>query len=148
MADIIVTATGLKIQLFGGADVKVDGRSIRINEKYTWNGVMLQDVPNAGMLIGYTSTAWTLGVDIMAKLVVKLIKGMEEREKKVVTPRLDPEMGVRRARLLDINATYVNIAVGSMPLAGDRGPWRRRRGYFEDCWKVGFGDLGEGVVFE
>ncbi|KAF3158198.1 hypothetical protein EYR41_006423 [Orbilia oligospora] len=147
-AGIIVTATGLKIQLFGGAHVKVDGQMVNISEKYAWNGTMLQDIPNAAMMIGYTSTAWTLGADIMAQLVIKVMMAMEKRGAKVVVPRLDLGMGVNPAPLLDINATYVKVAVGSVPMAGDRGPWRRRTGYYEDCWKVRFGDVTQELVFE
>ncbi|KAF3205950.1 hypothetical protein TWF679_009129 [Orbilia oligospora] len=106
-ADIIVTATGLKIQLFGGAHLKVDGQMVNISEKYAWNGTMLQDIPNAAMMIGYTSTAWTLGADIMAQLVIKVMVAMEKRGAKVVTPRLDLGMGVNPAPLLDINATQI-----------------------------------------
>ncbi|KAK6517637.1 hypothetical protein TWF506_004823 [Arthrobotrys conoides] len=147
-ADIIVTATGLKIQLFGGVHVKVDGEMVTISEKYAWNGTMLQDIPNAAMMIGYTSTAWTLGADIMAQLVIKVMGAMEERGAKVVVPRLDLGMEVHPAPLLDINATYVKVAIGSVPMAGDRGPWRRRAGYYEDCWKVRFGDVTQELVFE
>ncbi|KAK6497035.1 hypothetical protein TWF481_002013 [Arthrobotrys musiformis] len=147
-ADVIVPATGLRIQLFGGAEIKLDGQAIKINEKYAWNGTMLQDIPNASLLIGYTSTAWTLGADIMAQLVIKVMIEMEERGAKTITPRLDPKMGVKPSRLLDIDATYVKVAVGSTPMAGDRGPWRRRAGYYEDCLKVRFGNLTQGLVFE
>ncbi|KAK6339990.1 hypothetical protein TWF730_001767 [Orbilia blumenaviensis] len=147
-ADIIVTATGLKIQLFGGAEIRVDGELVKICDKYAWNGTMLQDVPNASLLIGYTSTSWTLGVDIMTQLVIKLMGVMEKRGADVITPRLDPTMVVNPAQLLDITSTYVKAAVGSTPKAGDRGPWRRRAGYYEDCLKVMFGDITEELVFE
>ncbi|KAK6523072.1 hypothetical protein TWF281_002495 [Arthrobotrys megalospora] len=146
--DIIVTATGLKIQLFGGAQIRVDGQPIKVSDKYAWNGTMLQDVPNASLLIGYTSTAWTLGADIMAQLIIKLMGVMEQRGARVVTPRLDPTMGVKPAQLLDITATYVKVALESTPKAGDRGPWKRRAGYYEDCWKVRFGDVTQELVFE
>ncbi|KAK6344575.1 hypothetical protein TWF718_006535 [Orbilia javanica] len=147
-ADIIITATGLKIQLFGGADVKVDGQPIKISEKYAWNGTMLQDVPNASLLIGYTSTSWTLGADVMAQLIIKLMGVMESRGARAITPRLDPEIDIKPAMLLDISATYIKVAVGSTPMAGDKGPWKRRAGYYEDCWKLMFGDLTKELVFE
>ncbi|KAF3918232.1 hypothetical protein ABW20_dc0110394 [Dactylellina cionopaga] len=147
-ADIIVTATGLKIQLFGGAQILVDGEPIRINEKYAWNGTMLQDVPNASLLIGYTNTSWTLGVDIMSQLAVRMIGIMERKGARSVTPRLDRTKDLKPAPLLDINATYVKVATESTPKAGDRGPWKRRAGYYEDCWKVRFGDLTQELDFE
>ncbi|EPS40341.1 hypothetical protein H072_5848 [Dactylellina haptotyla CBS 200.50] len=147
-ADIIVTATGLKIQLFGGSRIPVDGESIVLNEKYTWHGAMLQDVPNSTLLIGYTSTSWTLGTDIMSQLTIRLIKMMEQRGAKRITPRVDPSQPLNPAPLLDISATYVKAAADYTPQAGDRGPWRRRVGYYEDCLKVRFGNLTHELEFE
>ncbi|KAK6541339.1 hypothetical protein TWF694_007154 [Orbilia ellipsospora] len=147
-ADIIVNATGLKIQLFGGAQIVVDGEPIKINDKYAWHGTMLQDVPNACLLIGYTSTSWTLGVDIMSQLNIRLLRMMDERGATKMTPRVDPTKPLNPAPLLDISSTYVKVAANYTPKAGDRGPWKRRAGYYEDFLKVKFGNLTRELVFE
>ncbi|KAF3913728.1 hypothetical protein AA313_de0206284 [Arthrobotrys entomopaga] len=147
-ADVIVSATGLKIQLFGGAQILVDGEPITINDKYAWHGTMLQDVPNACLLIGYTSTSWTLGVDIMSQLNIRLIKMMDQRGATKMTPRVDLTKPLNPAPLLDISSTYVKVAANYTPKAGDRGPWKRRAGYYEDVLKLKFGNLTQELVFE
>ncbi|KAJ6261645.1 hypothetical protein Dda_2443 [Drechslerella dactyloides] len=147
-ADIIITATGLKLQLFGGAQILLDGRPLQAHEKYVWNGTMLQDVPNASLLMGYTAFPWTPGVDIMGQLAIRLIKMMDRRGARTVTPRVDSTKELKPAPLLDITSTYFMSSAHYMPKAGDRGPWRRRTGYFEDVWKVKYGNLAEEMVFE
>ena len=66
-ADIIVTATGLAVQMLGGVQVEVDGAPVHANEKVIYKGVMLDGVPNAVMVIGYTNASWTLKADIAAE---------------------------------------------------------------------------------
>ena len=50
-ADVIVTATGLKVQMAGGIDVSVDGVRPAFGDKYMWQCMMVQDVPNAAFAI-------------------------------------------------------------------------------------------------
>ncbi|KAF3935270.1 hypothetical protein ABW19_dt0204260 [Dactylella cylindrospora] len=147
-ADVIVTATGLRIQLFGGAQISVDGRLLNPHDKYVWNGCMLQDVPNAAMMIGYTNASWTLGTDIIAQLAIRLMKIMEEKGATVLTPKLDEKKEMRPVPLLDIRSTYIRAAAKDLPKAAHREPWGARSGYYEDCWKVRFGDLTKEAVFE
>lgn len=49
-ADIIITATGLKVQMCGNATLSIDGKRVDIGEKYLWRGSMLEDVPNLAFL--------------------------------------------------------------------------------------------------
>ena len=46
-ADIVVTATGLKLQLLGGIQILVDGRPVMLGETMNFKGVMFSDVPNS-----------------------------------------------------------------------------------------------------
>ncbi|KAK5016530.1 hypothetical protein LTR16_002631 [Cryomyces antarcticus] len=75
--NIIITVTGLRLQLAGGARLLVDGKPIDVSERSLWKGVMLQDLPNAAFVIRYTIALWTLGADTTAKLVVRLLKHMD-----------------------------------------------------------------------
>ncbi|KAK6331261.1 hypothetical protein TWF696_003321 [Orbilia brochopaga] len=147
-ADIIVTATGLKIQLFGGAPVIVDGMPVQLHEKYVWNGTMLQDLPNTSLLIGYTAFFWTPGADMMGRLAIRLIQMMDQKGVQSVTPRVDKTKELKPTPLINLSSTYFKASAAYMPTSGDRGPWRRRVGYFEDWWKVKYGNLTEELVFE
>ncbi len=59
-ADIIVTATGLNLQLFGGAEIAKDGEPLDLNTTMAYKGMMLSGVPNMAFTIGYTNASWTL----------------------------------------------------------------------------------------
>ncbi|KAF7170539.1 hypothetical protein CNMCM5623_002954 [Aspergillus felis] len=146
-ADIIVTATGLKLQIAGGTSITVDGEKQRVSDKYLWNGVMLQDLPNASFVIGYTNASWTLGADATALFVCRLLKWMERHHKVAAVPRLNPVLGsqMQPRRLLNLNSTYVAAAEKDLPKAADRGPWQPRDNYLSDLMFAKYGRLDEGL---
>src|SRR6478672_28042 len=76
-ADIIVTATGLKLQLLGGIKVAVDGKPVNFGERMNFKGVMFSDVPNLASVFGYTNASWTLKSDLICAYVGRLIKYMD-----------------------------------------------------------------------
>lgn len=146
-ADIIVTATGLKLQMAGGIELKIDGREVVVSEKYMWRGMMLQDVPNAVFVIGYTNASWTLGADATSLFVCRLLRRMEKKTLKVAIPRLgmSEEMRLSRRKVLNINSTYVKAAENALPKAADRGPWKPRDDYLSDRTLGGFKKLDDGL---
>jgi cation diffusion facilitator CzcD-associated flavoprotein CzcO len=144
-ADIIVTATGLKMQIAGGSTIVVDGEKIDISEKFIWNGVMLQDVPNAGFVIGYTNASWTLGADATATLICRLLKYMDRRNITAAIPRVDASSKLQPRRLLNLSSTYISVAEKHLPKAADARPWLPRDNYFSDIFKAMFGRLDTGL---
>lgn len=130
--DILVTATGLRLQIAGGASITVDGVPNPISEKYLWNGVMLQDIPNASFVIGYTNASWTLGADATALFLCRFLRWMDDRGLVAAVPRVPKGAGLQDRRLLNLNSTYVTSAEGSLPKAADRGPWQPRDNYLSD----------------
>ncbi|KAJ5761793.1 uncharacterized protein N7511_005175 [Penicillium nucicola] len=148
-ADIIVTATGLRLQIAGGAVLSVDGSKIDIGDKYLWNGVMLQDLPNASFVIGYTNASWTLGADATALFVCRLLKTLESRKLLAATPRLKAGEAatLQDRRLLNLNSTYVSVAERALPKAADRGPWQPRDHYLKDLKFAQSGDIDTGLEF-
>lgn len=154
-ADIIVTATGLKVRIAGGAKISVDGEPVIVGEKFMWKGVMLQDIPNAAMVVGYTNASWTLGADATALHICRLLKHMEATGFSSVVPRLSPSSGgagewegIKEMPLLNLSSTYITKAKGEFPKAGDRGPWKARGNYFRDLWEAKRGDIRTGLEFE
>ncbi|KZF20984.1 FAD/NAD(P)-binding domain-containing protein [Xylona heveae TC161] len=146
-ADIIITATGLKLQLAGAATFDVDGVSVVPSEKFFWNGAMLQDVPNLSIVIGYTSISWTLGVDATAQLICRLLRIMERKRLSSATPRVEQGIALTPKRLFNISSTYVTVAESHLPKAGDQGPWRPRTNYISDYWFVKLGRVERGLQF-
>ncbi|OJJ30020.1 hypothetical protein ASPWEDRAFT_177751 [Aspergillus wentii DTO 134E9] len=144
-ADIIVTATGLRLQLAGGASITIDGEKYRLPEKYLWNGVMVQDLPNASFVIGYTNASWTLGADATAQTLCRLLKNMEKNHQVAVVPRLHDDSGLQQRKLLNLNSTYVSVAEQQLPRAADRGPWQPRDNYFSDYMFSKYGNMSENL---
>jgi cation diffusion facilitator CzcD-associated flavoprotein CzcO len=151
-ADIIVTATGLKILIAGGALISVDNEVIKPPTKFIWKGTMLQDVPNCFFLIGYTNASWTLGTDTSALLICRILKDMRAKGVTSAVPRVRDEerKRMRRKELSDLSSTYLQEqgAREQMPAAGDTGPWRPREHYMKDIWNARFGGIGDGLVYE
>ncbi|CAF9918479.1 hypothetical protein IMSHALPRED_004317 [Imshaugia aleurites] len=147
-ADIIVTATGLKLKIAGGAQMSADNEPVTISEKFLWKGVMLQDLPNTAMVIGYTNASWTLGADATALLVCRLLKTMEAKRVTSAVPRLGDGEGMEAVPALNLSSTYVVRGAKELPRTGDRAPWMRRSTYFSDLWGAKFGNITDGLHFE
>ncbi|KAK1148433.1 hypothetical protein N8T08_009436 [Aspergillus melleus] len=148
-ADIIVTATGLRMQICGGASLTVDGIPQHIPEKYLWRGMMLQDVPNALCIIGYTNASWTLGADATAQFLVRLIHELDARGAKAAVPRLDGAQRefIQPRPLLNLKSTYLTRAERDLPKAADRGPWVPRDNYLDDIKFAQKGRIDESMEF-
>ncbi|KAG8623012.1 hypothetical protein KVT40_007988 [Elsinoe batatas] len=141
-ADIIVTATGLRLQVAGGAKVSVDGTPIDISERFVYRHAMLNDVPNACLFVGYTNTSWTLGCDSTAHYMCRLINFMRGKGYASATPRVG-DKGMQRKALLDLNSTYIKAGGNVLPSAGSGKRWQPRSMYLWDLWEAKRSDFGE-----
>ncbi|MGY1785079.1 flavin-containing monooxygenase [Geodermatophilus sp. SYSU D00698] len=130
-ADVIVTATGLNVQAFGGVAITVDGAPVTLSETVSYKGMMLSGVPNLAYAIGYTNSSWTLKVGLLCEHFVRLLRHMDERGLDTARPVLaDPDMPTRP--FLDFAAGYIQRAVGRLPRQGDRMPWLTSMDYHSD----------------
>lgn len=135
-ADIIVTATGLKLQMLGGAAVYIDGQSVDIGTRMTYKAVMVEGVPNMAVLFGYTNASWTLKIDLACQYVVRLLDYMHKRRYQVVTPYAKTEQ-VRAYVQADtvmgsLSSGYVRRGKDKLPKQGDRYPWYVTNNYLSD----------------
>jgi monooxygenase len=129
-ADIIVTATGLRLSAFGGIRLSVDRNDVPLSEQYVWNGAMLTGVPNFAFCLGYTNASWTLRADLTHRLVSRVLTWMEGNSYSAVVPRSDESLVPRP--LLDLTSGYVQRSLSAFPRQGDRTPWRVRQNYLLD----------------
>ena len=129
-ADVVVTATGLRLRAFGGIAPRVDGEEVVLSEQYVWNGAMMTRIPNFAVCIGYTNASWTLRADLTHRLVCKVLRWMDEHDYASVVPRPDGELAPRP--LLDLASGYVQRSIGDFPRQGDRAPWLVRQNYVID----------------
>jgi monooxygenase len=146
-ADIIVTATGLNLELFGGVELVVDGREISISDLVTYKGMMYSGLPNLALMIPYGNSAWTLKADLVARYVCRLLRYMDERGYDYCMP-LDPGPGQRRAPLLNLMSGYVMRSLNQLPKQAERSPWRVHQNYFLDLKMLRRASLeDEGIRF-
>lgn len=131
-ADIIVTATGLNLQAFGGIALTVDGAPVHLPDKVTFKGMMLSGVPNFAFAIGYTNASWTLKIGLLCKHFCRLLAYMDANGHTICRPELsEPAMPTRP--LLDFAAGYVQRSIDEFPRQGDRGPWLASTDYYSDA---------------
>jgi cation diffusion facilitator CzcD-associated flavoprotein CzcO len=140
-ADVIITATGLKMRFAGGARISVDDTPINLADKILWRGALIQDVPNSAFLLGYTNASWTLGTEASSQLVCRIIRHMKANGFSAVTPKVDPKSNMKVRGQMNLKSTYVKAGLDVTPKAGDSGPWKARTAYFKDYWNSRFGDI-------
>jgi len=146
--DILVTATGLKIQMAGGSRVAVDGKEVRFADKFLWKGVMMQDVPNLAFCIGYANVSWTLGADATAQLVCRILKDMRARGVSSATPVVADGDEMKPQLTFNLSSSYLTKAQDRIPKAGDKGPWLPKSSYFYDLFQAKYGDIKTGLRFD
>lgn len=147
-ADVIVTATGLRMQLFGGIPIYINGEKLDPSQKYMWNGLMLEDLPNAILVMGFSNASWTLGADLAMRLTCKIVEHMNRQGLTFVVPTLGEERTrVQTRTVMDLTSTYIKRAAKDMPRASERRPWVSRVSYFSDLYSATFGDFTDGLVF-
>jgi cation diffusion facilitator CzcD-associated flavoprotein CzcO len=146
-ADIIISATGLKMKFAGGTQVTVDNSPIEFSDKYMWKGALIQDVPNTAFLLGYTNASWTLGAEASAQLVCRLIRYMMSKGLSTVTPVVEDESKVKARSIMNLKSTYIMAGRGVLPKGGDVEPWKPRASYFKDIWNAKFGGFAAGLEF-
>ncbi|PNP66729.1 hypothetical protein FNYG_13459 [Fusarium nygamai] len=147
-ADIVVTATGLYFQLFGGIAPLVDGQPIEVGSHYAWRGCMVDSVPNMGFVMGYVTTSWTPGADIMAKTLISVIKEMEKTASTSVMPVLSAKDKSKPQKLpVSATSSYFVKAADRMPKVTDEGPWYGRVNLAKDWWAWLMGDMSSGLLY-
>lgn len=146
-ADTIITATGLRMQFFGGIPITINGQKLNSAAKYTWNGLMLQDLPNAMLILGFPNASWTLGADIAMHLTCRVLKHMQCNGYESAVPILEDRSNLDDRAVMDLTSTYIKRAAGELPRASTQRPWVSRTGYFSDLYFSRFGNIKKGLVF-
>jgi monooxygenase len=130
-ADIVVTATGLRLLAFGGIKFTVDGEAVVLPERLAFKGMMLSGMPNFSYLVGYTSASWTLKVGLVCQHLCRVLAYMDQHEYDIAVPELPyPNMTTRP--LLDFSAGYVLRSLEDFPRQGAYAPWQLAMDYATD----------------
>ena len=144
-ADVIVTATGLKLKLFGGIEVSVDGEIKDAHDCLVYKTFMLSGIPNLAFLFGYTNSSWTLKVGLVCDHLCRLMSYMDEYGYTTVTPvASDPGMGKRP--MLDFPAGYILRSIDEFPQQGTSGPWTIEMDYWADHERLRKGPVNDAAL--
>jgi len=123
-ADIIVSATGFNLRVFGGMRVSVDGEPCLPQERMTYKGVLVEGVPNLAVIFGYINFSWTAKVDIAGAYLCRLLAHLDATGNRVAVPRNDAARPLDSSILSALNSGYVARGADELPRQGDRAPWR------------------------
>jgi monooxygenase len=145
-ADIIVTATGLRLMMLGGLVLEVDGAPVELGSTIAYKGMMLSGVPNLAFTVGYTNASWTLKADLVAEYVCRLLRHMEATGTPVCVPR-SPRGGLVTHPILDLKSGYVLRSVDALPKQSSTLPWRLHQNYIRDIRLLRHGPVDDEIDF-
>jgi len=131
-ADIIVSATGLEIQILGGIKATIDGKPMDTSKHMLYQGIMVSDVPNMAMIIGYINASWTLKVDIAAEYICRLINYMDKKGYDEVIAQGDQTELMEDTVMGSLSSGYIARAADVMPKQGKHAPWNVTNNYLAD----------------
>ncbi len=143
-ADLIITATGLELQILGGAKFSVDGKDVAFNETFSYEGFMFSGVPNLANIFGYVNASWTLRSDIIAGYVCRLINHMDEAGVSKAVATAPPDMAAKP--WFDFQPGYIRRADHLLPRQGDHGPWLHKQDYVNDKKHLATRPIDDGVM--
>jgi cation diffusion facilitator CzcD-associated flavoprotein CzcO len=123
-AELVVTATGLNLQPLGGIELSVEGTEVELGETLAYRGAMISGLPNLAFAFGYINQSWTLGADLTAQYVCRLLNYMDEQGYERCTPRnLNRVPG--STPFFELSSGYVLRGGDLFPKQGSSDPWYR-----------------------
>jgi cation diffusion facilitator CzcD-associated flavoprotein CzcO len=142
-ADLIVTATGLKLDIMSGITLKKDNKKLKLPNHYMYRGMMFSDIPNLAIFVGYTNASWTLKTDLTCVYVCRLLNHMRKNKYEVCTPYLTQELEdtFSDEPMLDFNSSYVLRSIDALPKQGSKIPWKLNQNYPLDIMTIKYSSL-------
>jgi cation diffusion facilitator CzcD-associated flavoprotein CzcO len=144
-ADLIVTATGLNLEILVGIQLTVDGERVVPSKTFNYKGLMYSNVPNLASSFGYTNASWTLKCDLTCEYVCRLLNHMRRHGYRQCTPRNnDPSLA--EEPWVDFSSGYIHRTLHLFPKQGSKAPWKLRQNYARDIMTLRFGRIDDGVM--
>ncbi len=144
-ADIIVSATGLKLAMLGNTALYVDGQRVEPSRTVNYKGLMYSGVPNMANTFGYTNASWTLKADLTAQYVCRLLNHMRKTGmRQCRAPAAGPDTPL--LPWVDFSSGYFQRAADQLPKQGATKPWKLNQNYLSDLVAMRFGTVDDGVL--
>ena len=144
-ADIIITATGLRMKIMHGVELLVDGEPAALGDALSYKGMMYSNIPNLASAFGYTNASWTLKAELICEYVCRLLNYMGRRGYQQCMPRLTRQ-DMETDAYIDFSSGYVRRALDELPKQGRRRPWKLYQNYVKDLLLMRYGRLHDGVM--
>ncbi|MEH6792314.1 flavin-containing monooxygenase [Parasphingorhabdus sp.] len=129
-ADVIVTATGLKLAVAGKVAFEVDGKPVHWPDHYYYKGCMFSDIPNLAIVFGYLNASWTLKADIVSEFACRVINHMDATATRIANPV--PQGALQQEELFDFSSGYLRRAIDELPRNSTAMPWKLNQDYLFD----------------
>ncbi|MDD3797915.1 MAG: NAD(P)/FAD-dependent oxidoreductase [Novosphingobium sp.] len=145
-ADVIVTATGLRLAMGGQVKVMLDGVKVNWRKHFFYRACMFSNVPNLAVAFGYLNAAWTLRADLTASYVCDVLNALREKRADVVRPWLPEDHGLVEDNVYQFSSGYIQRALPLMPKSARTLPWRLNQDYREDLADYRTRPVDDGVL--
>jgi monooxygenase len=144
-ADIIVTATGLKLKCLGGMQVSIDGHPTDMAGRLSYKGMMCRGVPNFSFTLGYTNASWTLKCNLVAEYICRLLNYMSVHSYDYATP-VGREPAIADKPTLNLSSGYILRGMDLLPKQGTERPWSFHQNYALDVLDLRFSAIDDGTM--
>ncbi|TRD10957.1 NAD(P)/FAD-dependent oxidoreductase [Erythrobacter insulae] len=133
-ADIVITATGLKLAVAGKIAISHNGEAVKFSDRFYYKGCMFSNLPNLAVVFGYLNASWTLRADINSDYVCRVLNHMRATGTDLATPVLTPtdEAAIEEDDIFDFSSGYIQRGKNIMPRNSIEYPWRLNQEYVID----------------
>lgn len=131
-ADIIVTATGLKLAVAGKIAFQIDGQPIDWSAHVYYKGAMFSNIPNLAVVFGYVNASWTLKADIVARYFCRLVNAVDAKGVDFAVPTLPENQQGAMEMAFDFSSGYFQRSSDILPKNGPEQPWKLNQDYLMD----------------
>ncbi len=144
-ADMPLTATGLNLQFLSDVEFTVDGNVLKPHEALIYKGMMVSDVPNMALSMGYTNASWTLKCDLTCDFVCRLLNHMDRHGFTTCMPsNKDPDLETEP--YMSLAAGYIQRSAHLFPQQAAHPPWKLHQNYLKDIFMLRYNRLEDGVM--
>ncbi|MBV7259045.1 flavin-containing monooxygenase [Erythrobacter crassostreae] len=147
-ADIVITATGLKLAVAGKIAVSLNGEPVKFEERFYYKGCMFSNLPNLAVVFGYLNASWTLRADINSDYVCRVLNHMRTTGSDMATPVLTPadEAAIVEDDIFDFSSGYIQRGKHIMPRNSIAYPWRLNQEYVVDRKQMVDEPVNDGLI--
>ena len=145
-ADIVVTATGLKLAVAGKIKLSMEGQPVDLAQRFYYKGCMFSNLPNLAVVFGYLNASWTLRADINSDYVCRVLNEMRATGTDIAVPVLPDDHTLEEDDIFDFSSGYIQRGKAIMPKNAVEYPWRLNQEYVLDRKRMRNDPVADGIL--